>query len=291
MDNLKNGANMYFKIVNLFFIAWGVGVNSINAKTIDCKIQELNLTSQESAEIYKENTYRKRIGNQDVLVSNFSINNEIDFPKFKRKLDSFIKNNKGEIDISSSSFIDLVRSINDRNMLAILNIFGENKYDGKTKFYFKETKIKMRYKDVVNELLMSRLGESLWARYYPYPSWNIPMPQGKYIIKYPYDNKFTLSSYDDNDSKYYGKPILKPEREWRRYNGNFEYYILLSSYYDRNTYYTWRYEWGGRENRNNGEWSRNYNWLEKTINEYKGTNNDLIGKLTKAKESLEGMCD
>ena len=76
-----------------------------------------------------------------------------------------------------------------------------------------------------------------------------------------------------------------------KFNDEINYTSFLAGDYDRNMYYIWGKEWYRTKNSENGEWNRDYIWLEKTITEYKGDNLNLMGKLNKAKDSLIGMCD
>lgn len=282
---------MFLKINQLyFFILIGFIVDTTYADSIDCKNEVINLSSDEVAEIYNVNKYRERGGEQRLVVSNFRIENKAKFIDFKEELNNYVKSEKGAIDNNSSQFIKLQKNINNENFLEVLNIFGEDKYDKKTNFYFEKTIIRMRYKDLVNEIIMNRYGEVLWGKLYPFPSWNVPKSEEKSkLVAYPNKNKFTLPSFDPMSK--FPRPIFKNDKEWQKYNGEHEYQFLLNGYYDRNTYYTWRDEWSQRNSRINGEWKRDYLWLEKVINEYDGSNKALVDKLNIAKKNLVGMCE
>ena len=289
MESLKGGRNMFFKFFFSTVFYFTLSINTVKAAQISCKVEKLTLSIEEAQEIYHKNSMRQLSDEQKLLISNFKFRNEATIENFKSKLEKIVQSEHGELNINSSGFIELLQKINDKNIISIMHMFGEDKYDRSTNFNFKNTNIKLRYKDLINTIIMVRYGEDLWVQAFPYPYWNIPFKISKVV------NNIGLSSKKFSLPEYNSKVVKPMPRLFRggelRLFGEYQYQKLAESYYDKNIYYTWKKEWHGTKNSENGEWNRNYEWLEKTINEYKGKNLSLMGKLNKAKDSLIGMCD
>lgn len=288
MESLKGGRNMFFKFFFSTVFYFTLSINTVKAAQISCKVEKLTLSIEEAQEIYHKNSMRQLSDEQKLLISNFKFRNEATIENFKSKLEKIVQSEHGELNINSSGFIELLQKINDKNIISIMHMFGEDKYDRSTNFNFKNTNIKLRYKDLINTIIMVRYGEDLWGSHYPYPYWNISISKSKPLNYSIDDKKFSL----DNISKKLVKPMSRIQigATWK-FNDEINYSGLLAGDYDRNMYYIWGKEWYRTKNSENGEWNRDYIWLEKTITEYKGDNLNLMGKLNKAKDSLIGMCD
>lgn len=276
----KNMFSSFYKlcIVGVFLIT----SCQIKADEDSCGVFELKITNLEFGELFPNVSYRGKspIDNIYILGLKGGVANDFD-----KNLELYINESFGDFNLNSNAFLKLLSSVNSGNLKYILSLYGNDGYNKLTNVNFKNSKIRLRYKDVISYIVMIKYGENLWFNKYPYPYWNIPMSkdQSNFETK-KIENNLNLSSL----KMIKPIPTLSYGPTWI-FKKSYNYNALLNGMYDKNFYYLWSKELNKNDFKM-GEWQRDLEWFSREISSYKGGDEVLLRKISILKNRIDTSC-